>query len=115
MSSTLPNQLASQGSGAAGDVAPPIVIRLYVAGETPNSVRAQANFAAALARSNISQDRVRPEIIDVFSEPKRARNDGIIITPTLLIFSGGSCITIIGDLSESISLDAHLGRARARD
>jgi circadian clock protein KaiB len=55
-------------------------LRLYIARSTPNSVRAQHNLALALE----GLERATPpelEITDVFSQPKRAIIDGVVVTP----------------------------------
>lgn len=61
-----------------------IHLRLYVARSTPNSVRAEQKLSVVLERIG---DRLRPpelEIIDVFSQPRRAVTDGVVVTPTLI-------------------------------
>ena len=71
---------------------------LYVAGETPNSLRAIANLAA-LCREYLP-DQHAIEIVNVFRDPKRALADGILITPTLIKLEPAPVRRIVGTLSE---------------
>ena len=72
-------------------------LRLYVAGEAQNSVRAVANLTA-LIRSRL-KDRCSIEIVDVFREPKRALADGVFMTPTLVKLAPAPSQRIVGTLS----------------
>jgi circadian clock protein KaiB len=76
-------------------------IRLYVARATPNSTRAEHNLKAALSCIDDAAKRLALEIIDVFSEPKRAIADGVIVTPTLIGLKDRQRLTMMGDLSDS--------------
>jgi circadian clock protein KaiB len=73
-------------------------LRLYVAGNAPNSLRAIANARA------ICEDRdgcrFELEIVNVLEHPKRALADGIIVTPTLLKLSPSPIQRMVGDLSD---------------
>jgi len=73
--------------------------RLYVADETQNSMRAIANLAA-LCREQLP-DRYVIEIVDVFKEPKRALEDGILMTPTLVKLAPAPVRRIVGTLGDS--------------
>jgi circadian clock protein KaiB len=74
-------------------------LRLYIARATPNSVRAQHNLAVAL---HALQDVISPEleIIDVFSQPKRAIIDGVVVTPTLIGTASSKRVVLMGDLAD---------------
>ncbi len=76
-------------------------LRLYVARATPNSTRAEHNLKAALSCIDDAAKRLVLEIIDVFSEPKRAIGDGVIVTPTLIGLKDRRRLTMMGDLSDS--------------
>ncbi len=90
-------------------------LRLYVAGATPNSVRAQRNLADGLARfPSVGQD-LTVEIIDVFVEPKRAMKDGVLVTPTLVASRAGDRTVILGDLCDAVPLLALLAGLTARN
>ena len=78
----------------------PIVrLRLYIAGDAPNSVRAIANLTA-ICREHLL-DRHNIEIVDVFREPTRALADGILLTPMLVKLSPLPVRRILGSLSQS--------------
>ncbi|MEO8754331.1 MAG: circadian clock KaiB family protein [Casimicrobiaceae bacterium] len=85
--------------------------RLYVAGDAQNSVQALANLKA-LCRVHL-RDRHDIEVVDVFLEPKRALQDGILMTPTLVKLHPLPAKRIIGTLSNAqpvlraLGLDSH--------
>jgi circadian clock protein KaiB len=89
---------------------------LYIAGSTPNSLRAQKNLLAALDIIAKTAKRPSIEIIDVFEGPKRAIVDGVCVTPTLIGRLSGKRIVMVGDLSDAAALgsilDAALAEAR---
>jgi circadian clock protein KaiB len=72
--------------------------RLYIAGETENSLRAIANLSA-FCRDYL-HDRHEIEIVDVSKEPKRALEDHILMTPTLLKLAPSPKRKIIGTLKD---------------
>jgi circadian clock protein KaiB len=72
--------------------------RLYVAYGVANSSQAIANLNA-LCRAHLP-DRHVIEIIDVFRESKRALQDRIIMTPTLIKLSPAPVQRIVGTLSQ---------------
>jgi circadian clock protein KaiB len=85
----------------------PFKFRLYVAGDTPNSLKAVANLKA-LCRTYLP-GRHEIEIVDVFREPNRALTERILMTPTLVKLSPAPACTIIGTLSRADSLLQALG------
>lgn len=99
--------MSTYGEGRApdGDGAP--VLRLFVAGNAPNSQRARANLERINDR--YFDSRCRIEIVDVFEQPALALQQGIIVTPTLLRLAPGPLLRIIGDLSDSERVLATLG------
>ncbi|MCB0115814.1 MAG: circadian clock KaiB family protein [Caldilineaceae bacterium] len=76
-----------------------IELRLYKAGNAPNSVRAVAN-ALALCNEHGQTQQCELEIIDVLEYPWRALQDGVLVTPTLLRIRPKPTVRVIGDLSE---------------
>jgi len=64
---------------------PPLRVRLYVAGNAPNSVRAIASLRAVCDEHFASGHEI--EIVDMLVKPLEALADGIIVTPTLLKLS----------------------------
>jgi circadian clock protein KaiB len=72
--------------------------RLFVAGDTTNSLQAIANLRA-LCKAYLP-DRHAIEIVDVFREPARTLADGIFMTPTLLKLGPLPGRRIVGTLSQ---------------
>jgi len=81
--------------------------RLYVAGNTTNSSQAIANLDT-LCRSHLP-DRHQVEIIDVLQYPKRALEDSVFMTPTLLKLTPSPFRKIVGTLSPIQSVLDKLG------
>ena len=73
-------------------------LRLYVAGNAPNSVRAIAN-AKAICLEHYS-DECELEIVDLMEQPLRALADEIIVTPTLLRLQPLPTLRVIGNLND---------------
>jgi circadian clock protein KaiB len=76
-----------------------LVLRLYVAGHAPNSVRAIANATAICNQHFASRHTL--EVIDLLQDPRRALADGIIVTPTLLKLSPLPVQRVIGNLNDT--------------
>lgn len=76
-----------------------LVLRLYVAGDAPNSLRALANIRAICAEHYSEAHEL--EIVDMLSEPKRAFADGILVTPTLVRVSPLPEQRMIGGLDDA--------------
>ena len=74
-----------------------IKMRLYVTRGAPNSIIAVDNLNAIIGNS---LDRCKLEIVDLLTDPLRAIDDGILVTPTLVKFSPPPPVSIVGDLSE---------------
>ncbi|HEV8487284.1 MAG TPA: circadian clock KaiB family protein [Blastocatellia bacterium] len=77
-------------------------LRLYVAGQTPKSIRALANLKA-LCEEHL-KGRYQIEVIDLREHPQLARGDQIVAIPTLVRRLPRPLRTIIGDLSDSVQL-----------
>src|SRR5271165_5550513 len=74
-------------------------LRLYVAGQTPKSIRAFANLEV-LCEKHL-KGRYRIEVIDLLEHPEMARGDQIVAVPTLVRDLPGPVRKIIGDLSDT--------------
>ena len=74
-------------------------LRLYIAGQTPNSIAAIANL------KKICEDQLkgkyRIEVIDLLKKPQLAKGDQIVAIPTLEIKLPHQVQKIIGDLSNT--------------
>ena len=91
------------------------MLRLYVAGDAPNSTLARSNLRRML--EGVHQDHYALEIIDCLDEPMRALNDGVLVTPTLVRVEPPPTRTIVGSLSaldrvaNALELGGSMGRS----
>ncbi len=83
-------------------------LRLYIARSTPNSIRAEQNLRAALETLGDGARALEIEIVDVFTQPKRAIVDGVIVTPTLIGIRDTGRTTMMGDLTDTAKLNTLL-------
>jgi circadian clock protein KaiB len=78
------------------------ILRLYIAGQTPNSVTAIANL------KKICEDKLkgkyRIEVVDLLEKPQLAKGDQIIAIPTLVRRLPPPVKKIIGNLSKTESV-----------
>jgi len=88
-----------------------VKFRLYVADHSPNSVLARANLSTLCALHLPDQHEI--EVVDVFFELRRASDDGIIMTPTLIKISPLPVRKVVGALRHAESVMAELGLATA--
>jgi circadian clock protein KaiB len=82
-------------------------LRLYVAGNAPNSLHAVAN-AKAICEAHLGA-QYELEIVDVLKHPRRALADGIIVTPTLLKLLPLPVQRLVGNLSDTSQVLRTLG------
>jgi circadian clock protein KaiB len=75
-------------------------LRLYVAGQTPKSIRAFANLKV-LCEAHL-KGRYRIEVVDLLEHPQLARGDQIVAIPTLVRRLPPPVRKIIGDLSNTL-------------
>lgn len=76
-----------------------LVLRLYVAGNAPNSVRAISNAQAVCDAHFASHYEL--EIVDLLEHPQRALTDGVIVTPTLIRLLPLPIQKVIGTLGDT--------------
>ena len=84
-----------------------LLMRLFVAGQAPNSVQAIANLKA-ICRVYLDHN-YSLEIIDTLEDPFRALADGVLITPTLVKLSPKPAAKVVGNLSEKTAVLLALG------
>jgi circadian clock protein KaiB len=77
-------------------------LRLYVAGQTPKSIRAFTNLKV-MCEEHL-KGRYQIEVIDLRKHPQLARGDQIVAVPTLVRRLPLPVRTIIGDLSNEVRL-----------
>jgi circadian clock protein KaiB len=70
--------------------------RLYIAGDTQNSIMALANLSALCELRLPKHHKI--EVVDVLREPKRALAEGIFMTPTLVKLAPSPVQKIVGTL-----------------
>lgn len=75
------------------------ILRLYVAGQTPKSVRAFDNLTR-ICEEHLAGD-YRIEVVDLLENPKLAEGDQILAIPTLVRQLPPPVRKIIGDLSQT--------------
>ncbi len=83
--------------------------RLFVAGESENSVQAVANLRTVC--SEFPQDCCAIEIVDVLRDPATGLKERVFMTPTLIIESPPPVRRIIGNLSNIHTQFGNLGIA----
>lgn len=86
-----------------------LLLRLYIAGRAPNSVLALANLNAICREFFPAPREFKMEIIDVLEDPRRAIEDDVLATPTLVKLWPPPIQKIIGNLSEKEKLLDFLG------
>jgi circadian clock protein KaiB len=74
-------------------------LRLYIAGQSPRSLRAFANLKTICEEHLVGGYEV--EVIDLVEQPQRAASDDILAVPTLVRRLPPPPCRIIGDLSNT--------------
>ena len=75
------------------------ILRLYVAGSTPQSSRAITNIKT-ICESNL-KDGYALTVVDLYEQKERAYQDQIVVAPTLIRLSPLPVRRLIGDLSQT--------------
>ncbi|MBB71767.1 MAG: circadian clock protein KaiB [Legionellales bacterium] len=74
------------------------VLKLFITGNTPSSIRAQKNLKIICQDLNLSDYEI--QTIDVIKHPELAEENKIVAIPTLIKESPPPQQKIIGDLSD---------------
>ncbi|HEY1263501.1 MAG TPA: circadian clock KaiB family protein [Terriglobales bacterium] len=86
-----------------------LVLRLYIAGQTPKSLKALSNLQKLCAEHMSEEYRI--EVIDLMQKPQLAQQDQVLAIPTLVRNLPTPIRKIIGDLSNTdrvlLGLDLH--------
>jgi circadian clock protein KaiB len=91
---------ASAAADASADTPPDSwILRLYVAGQTPRSLRAVASIEKICA--NQLQGRYRLEVIDLYQQPQLAQGEQIVAVPALIKRLPDPLRMVIGDMSNA--------------
>lgn len=83
------------------------VLRLYIAGNSASSRRAQQNLVRL--QKLVAADGWKVDIIDVLSKPELAEQAGILATPTLSWEHPVRPRRVVGDLSDTKRVLEFLG------
>ena len=90
---------AGSGNGSAADPGETWELRLYVTGQSPNSIRAIENLRRVCEKHN--PGRYQIEVVDLLENPRLAANDHILAVPTVVVKLPMPIKKIIGDLSDT--------------
>jgi circadian clock protein KaiB len=90
----------STSDGPVGGVGPErTILRLYVAGQSPKSLRAIENLTVICEEHMAGEYEI--EVIDLLEQPRLAKGDEIVAVPTLIRALPEPVRRIIGDLSDT--------------
>lgn len=81
-----------------GALRPPVVLQLFVTGQTPRSLRALANLRRICDARLPGRYELR--VVDVLERPQVAEEARVLATPTLIRLSPQPSRRVIGDLSD---------------
>ncbi len=87
-----------------------IKLRLFIAGASPNSMRAISNMTSFC--ENYLKESYTLEIIDVHQQPSLAENEQIIALPLMIRSSPAPERRLIGDMSDIEKVIKDLGLVR---
>jgi len=77
----------------------PYVLRLYVSGSTPQSLRAVSRI------KKVCEDHLKGcyqlEVVDVYKDPRLSEADDVIAAPTLIRISPLPVRRLVGDMSDT--------------
>jgi circadian clock protein KaiB len=82
-------------------------LRLFVAGDEPNSRQARHNLAA-LCQEYLA-GRAEVEIIDVLKDFRAAVAERVLVTPALIVGTPPARVVVLGNLSDTARVLAALG------
>ena len=101
---------ADDFSAAADELeSPRYVLRLFVTGMTPRSIRA-IRAVRALCEDRL-KDHFELEIVDVYQQPQMIQDEQVLATPTLIKYQPAPLRRIIGDMTDLHRLCLGLGLA----
>ena len=75
------------------------ILRLYVAGQSPRSLRAVANLQRLCAEE--LDARYRLEVIDLYQQPELALSEQVVALPVLIKRQPEPLRSIVGDMSNT--------------
>lgn len=90
---------APEGDTAAVDGDERWILRLYVAGQSPRSLRAVANLLRLFAED--IDARYRLDVIDLYQQPELAQCDQVLALPALIRRLPEPLRSVVGDMSNT--------------
>ncbi|MBD1384116.1 circadian clock KaiB family protein [Mucilaginibacter rigui] len=87
----------------------PYVLRLFITGASPNSIRAVENIKSIC--DEYLKDRYQLEIIDIHQQPQLAEGEDVIAVPLMIKKSPYPERRMIGDMSDTQRVLKGLGLA----
>jgi circadian clock protein KaiB len=100
-------QSSVKGSETALLKAPPYVLRLFISGATPRSIRAIENIKKICEEHLPGRHEL--EVIDIYQQPDIAVREQIVAVPTLIKKLPLPPCKLIGDLSDTTQVLQKLG------
>jgi circadian clock protein KaiB len=91
----------------------PSQLRLYVAGDGPNSLQARSNLERICAAAPGFTYTL--EVIDFLADPLRALADGVLVTPTLVKVGPAPRQAVVGTLADIAKVQRTLGITPAEE
>ncbi|HEY0016609.1 MAG TPA: circadian clock KaiB family protein [Longimicrobium sp.] len=85
------------------DARPEVHLRLFVAGNAPNSLAALRSLRTLQEELEAGPVRVCVEVVDVAVDPAPALRDGVVVTPTLLRAEAPG-VRVLGNLSDAAAV-----------
>ncbi len=102
MAKTAKKQLTRFEEGMKKSARTRYALRLYVTGMTPRSARAVQNITR-LCEEHL-KGRYDLDVVDIFQQPDRARENQVIVAPTLVKTSPLPLKRLIGDMTDTDSV-----------
>ena len=94
----------ARNRGLEGEKPVHYLLRLFVAGDAPNSRRARKNLQRLC--ECFDHDQYDIEVVDVTEDAQMALDEGVFVTPALQIIEPEPGTLIFGDLSDKDALGA---------
>jgi circadian clock protein KaiB len=88
----------SPGADSPSSESPSYILRLYVTGKAPNSLRAIAMIQEIC--EECLNGRYQLQVIDIYQQPTLAEGDHILVAPTLVRKAPGPLRRLIGNLAD---------------
>ena len=80
-------------------ISPPYVLRLYITGASPNSVKAVKNLTSICEK--YLKDNYELDVIDVYQQPLLAQSEQVLALPLLIKVSPLPLKRLIGNMSDT--------------